>query len=469
VHRVTLPLLLLVACGGEETEPTAATSEATWHADVAPVVASRCGSCHQPDGIGPFPLTTYAEVVAMAGPVEHSITSGSMPPWQGGDDCNEYSNDTSLRPDEKELLLDWLAGGTPEGDAASAAPLAERPPFQADLLLPLPEPYTPTREPDDYRCQLVEWPLDETAWITGLAVEPDQQAIVHHTIVFAVAAETAEQYRGYDAAEDGPGYTCFGGPFPASEDHVDRSDWSIADLQEAVASGEFEPGLGGARWLGAWVPGAPSGAFPEGTGLRMEPGELLVVQMHYNTQSAVPVADRSSVAVQVADAVEREAVAAPLADLGWLTGIDLLGGPMTIPAGADDVSHTFRARADSPYFDSARDVLGLGSADPLVIHNVGHHMHLLGKTGHQSVAHADGSETCLLDIPAWDFGWQGGFALAEPVAMQPDDELVLTCSWDNSQANQPEVDGEQQPTRDVAWGEGSTDEMCLSTLYLTGP
>ena len=57
--------------------------------------------------------------------------------------------------------------------------------------------------------------------------------------------------------------------------------------------------------------------------------------------------------------------------------------------------------------------------------------------------------------------------VTEPVVLQPDDELVLTCSWDNSQANQPEVNGEQQASQDVAWGEGSTDEMCLSTLYLT--
>jgi len=463
-----LPLALTACSGGGDPEPSSTASDVTWHADVAPVMAARCGGCHQSDGIGPFPLTTYDEVAAVAGPVELSITSGSMPPWQGADDCNDYANDYSLSDEEEDMLLDWLAAGAPEGDAASAAPIEPLPPFQADLLLQLPEPFTPVQEPDDYRCQLIEWPLDETAWITGIAVEPDQQAIVHHTIVFAVPAEAADTFRAYDEAEAGPGYTCFGGPAPAIDDGVDRSDWSLTDLQAAILSGEYDPGMGAARWLGAWVPGVQARGLPAGTGLRMAPGELLVVQMHYNTQSAAPVSDQSSVALRIADSVEREAVAAPMADAGWVTGMDVLGGAMDIPADTDDVEHSLVAEAGGLYFQDARALLGLDDDDALVVHHVGHHMHLLGKTGRQVVRHADGSETCLVDIPDWDFGWQGGFTLAEPVVLRPDDELVLSCSWDNTQANQPSVDGAQQATRDVAWGEGSTDEMCLSTLYLTG-
>jgi hypothetical protein len=36
-------------------------------------------------------------------------------------------------------------------------------------------------------------------------------------------------------------------------------------------------------WLGAWVPGSSGGALPEGTGMRVEPGSKIVVQMHYHT------------------------------------------------------------------------------------------------------------------------------------------------------------------------------------------
>jgi len=201
----------------------------------------------------------------------------------------------------------------------------------------------------------------------------------------------------------------------------------------------------------------------------MEPGDLLIVQMHYNTNTAAPVADHSSLGVRVSESVEREALVLPFTNIGWATGIDLLGGSMDIPANETYVFHETSELGDSAYLDYVREELGLDMASPLVIHQVGHHMHLLGKTGRQELRHADGSSTCLVDVPDWDFSWQGGFALAEPVTIQADDEVYLSCSWDNSPANQPEVNGEIQQSRDVAWGEGSTDEMCLSTLYLTAP
>jgi len=43
--------------------------------------------------------------------------------------------------------------------------------------------------------------------------------------------------------------------------------------------------------------------------------------------------------------------------------------------------------------------------------------------------------------------------------------LRLTCRYDNSPDNQPIVNGEQVAPRDVRWGEGTLDEMCL--LYMT--
>ncbi len=469
MSRRPLPLaFLLTACSAEPLSDTGAPA-LTWHRDAAPVVAAKCGGCHVDGGIGSFALTTHAEVAALAGPVENAIASGAMPPWQGGDDCNDYRNDFSLSDQEKALLLAWLADGAPEGDPADAAAIEPRAQLQVDLELPLPEPYTPTREPDDYRCQLVDWPLSGTSWITGLEVQPDQADIVHHAIVFAASASQAELFRDMDAQEDGPGYTCFGGPTNGQSDGLDLSELSLEELTELLESGEVDLSGGGTRWLGAWVPGVEAAPLPEGTGLRMDEGDVLIVQLHYNTQSADPTPDHSVVGVQVADSVERPAMVLPFTDLGWVTGLDTLGGAMDIPAGAAEVVHDTSAPVDGRYFDAARNTLGLPEDSDLLVHQAGHHMHLLGTTGHQEIRHADGDSTCLVDVPDWDFSWQGGFALAEPARIEAGDELYLRCSWDNSADNQPIVDGAVQEPRDVAWGEGSTDEMCLSTLFLTGP
>jgi len=461
-------LPLIVACGGQSDAEKAPSY--TWHRDASSVIVEKCAGCHVDGGIAPFSLTTHAEVAALTGPIENSISSGSMPPWQGGDDCNSYSNDFSLAPTEKEMLLAWLEQGAVEGDPKDAPAATETPEaFALDVELVLPEPYTPVMEPDDYRCQLIEWPLEETSWITGFRVVPDQTSIVHHTIVFAVGADDIETYREMDAADPAPGYTCFGSPSSVEGigESQDLEDLTLPEMYALLESGELD-GFGGIRWIGGWVPGAPTNPAPEGTGLRMEPGDLVIVQMHYNTQSAAPVADQSMVGFQVASSVEREATMVPFTDPGWVTGLDLLGGPMYIPSGASDVYHETVIEGNNPYFGVVREELGLPDGAPLEIHSAAHHMHLLGATGSQRVRHATGEETCLVDIPNWDFGWQGGFDLEKPVVFREEDSLVLGCSWDNSPENQPIVEGQAQTTQDVVWGEGSTDEMCLATFYVTG-
>ena len=40
------------------------------------------------------------------------------------------------------------------------------------------------------------------------------------------------------------------------------------------------------RWLGAWVPGTDAGDLPEGTGIRVEAGSKLLLQVHYNSDTS---------------------------------------------------------------------------------------------------------------------------------------------------------------------------------------
>jgi hypothetical protein len=82
-------------------------------------------------------------------------------------------------------------------------------------------------------------------------------------------------------------------------------------------------------------------------------------------------------------------------------------------------------------------------------------MHQLGKSARLSILRDGGDEECLLDIPAWDFHWQGGYALAETVRFEPGDKIHLECTWDNPTMEQ------------VTWGEGTGDEMCLGGFYYT--
>ena len=65
----------------------------------------------------------------------------------------------------------------------------------------------------------------------------------------------------------------------------------------------------------------------------------------------------------------------------------------------------------------ALSTLGVEFGDPIVIHSASHHMHELGTSQTSTMRHADGTESCLLDIPDWDFNWQGAYKLVEPVVL----------------------------------------------------
>lgn len=443
MSRHPIVLTLVLACnptdegspleGGDGSSSGGAEAlQYTYHRDVAPILASKCVSCHSPGNIGPFSLETLAEAVMWAPALAAATEQGSMPPWPPDGDCNAYAHDRSLSEAQQAAIVGWAGLGSPEGDPAEAPPAAELPPaIEYDLQLQLPVAYTPTIAPDEYRCFVLDWPEEERRFVTGFAVRPGEPAIVHHVITFIAPPAQVSAYTELDAADPDPGYLCYGGP------------------------GGGRPG-----WLGAWVPGGSGGALPEGTGVRIEPGSKLVVQVHYHTiPGAGP--DRSTLALRTAGAVDHEAFMLPVTNPLWVTGSE----PMRIPAGEAEVRHAFSVdlSAALPLFAPSS---GLPAGQSLLLHAVGLHMHTLGVSGSITIAGAAG-DRCALAIPRWDFGWQGNYLLREPMRVVAGDELTIECAWDNSPGHQPIVDGVRQPPREVLWGEGTGDEMCLGTVLVT--
>ncbi len=397
--------------------------EVTYWTDIKPILDGRCVACHHDGGIGPFTLETYEDAAAWAVASLAAIDSGAMPPWPPADGCNSFVGVRELTADQVETLATWIDLQTPEGDPATqGAPLPDVAPglSRVDASIPMPEAYTPVQSPDDYRCFLVDWPAeyDTTTYVTGFRAVPGDDAIVHHVIAFLATPDQKDAYAELDAAEDGPGYTCFGGTGGPSR-----------------------------TWLGGWAPGSAGTDLPEGLGLEVPPGSQVILQVHYNTTSAAPAPDLTAVEFKVDAEVETVAHVMPWTDPSWLAP-----GGMMIPAGDADVAHAF---------DYDPTTLAGG---PLVVWSAALHMHQLGRAGTLSVTRASGETECLLQIDDWDFHWQGSYGFVDPIRIEPGDELHLECHWDNSAANQA---GSAEP-KDVQWGEGTGDEMCLGVL-LTAP
>src|SRR5262249_33124216 len=121
----------------------------TFTRDVAPIVWSRCATCHRPGEIGPFSLITYDDVKRRATQIAAVTARRVMPPWKPQPGKGEFQDARRLSDRELETLQDWIADGAPEGAAADLPPPpsslgASNTTWQLgtpDLIVSMPQPY----------------------------------------------------------------------------------------------------------------------------------------------------------------------------------------------------------------------------------------------------------------------------------------------------------------------------------------
>jgi hypothetical protein len=427
-HRAPLALVLvalLPACSGgaDESLPPA---ELGYFEDIKPIVDAKCAGCHVAGGIAPFPLTSFDQVSSAKRSVSSAVATRRMPPWLAAPGCSTYADDRSLSDAQIATITRWVEQGAPAGDSKrEGKPLdvgSSHALSRVDRSLAPLETFTASASSDEYRCFVLDWPETATTFVTGFRANPDDRRSVHHAIAFVASPEQVPAIEALDQADPGPGYPCYGGP-------------------QAAAS-----------WLGVWTPGSFGADFPEGTGIRVDPGSKVILQVHYSPQNGPPRPDRSSIDVKLDPSVGKEAWIQPWFDPSWYGD-----GVMAIPAGKAEVSY-------SVAYDPT---LFITKGKPVLMYTAGLHMHALGKRGKITLERGDKSSECLLDIPRWQFHWQGAYGFETPRLIRPGDRISQECHWDNSAANQPVVNGIKQPPHDVDWGEAATDEMCLGGFYLT--
>jgi uncharacterized membrane protein len=86
------------------TAPTECPDPMPRYADVEPIIARRCVTCHSDTSTGPWPLTTYQDVVDWWDVIRGEVLRCSMPPPDSGQ---------SLTSGESQLILEWIRCNSP--------------------------------------------------------------------------------------------------------------------------------------------------------------------------------------------------------------------------------------------------------------------------------------------------------------------------------------------------------------------
>ncbi len=474
VGALVLPLLGALLLRGSPAE--AGTSAAPSFArDVAPIIRDKCAGCHRLGGIAPFPFRTAKDVASRAPLIASAIRERRMPPWPPGSRSPALVGQAqrTLTSRQRDTILRWISSGARVDARTVGSPSAavSKPRLGETVRkLTLPVAYTPHAAPgvtDDYRCFLVDPKLDQDSFVTAARIEPDQAAVVHHVILFSVPAASLAGAKRLDAAAAGAGWSCFGG----------------TGIPAPPGSGPGA-GLDDAPWITAWAPGWGTDRFRDGTGVRLEAGSQVVMQVHYNLLNGRK-PDRSSAVLTTVPAsaglraVETMLLPAPIE----LPCTKSESGPLCDRTAAlFDLVEKYGQDAG---FAPAGLLLLCGKSAtkpptgavsfcdrritaPTTVQAVAGHMHLLGRSIRVDLNPGTPRARVLLDIPAWDFHWQAVYQLAKPVRVGPGDVVRVTCRHDAALRRLAQPASARTP-RYTMWGEGTTDEMCLGILQVTRP
>ena len=382
----TLTLVHPVDAGEITQEPV------TFSRDVAPILHEHCVVCHRPGAIGPFSLTTFADVRIRAQAVADATLRRVMPPWQPDPEFSRFQSERLLTDAEIEVLQRWAATGTAEGDSADAPSL---PQFDDGWQLGEPDlVITPTTaftleagSAAVYRNFTMPTSLTERRWVKVVDLRPGSTGVIHHARILLDATGEAQDA---DAEDPQPGY---GGMMvdPAGFPEGHFLGWSFGQVPTVISDALSWP---------------------------LDPGTDIVLQLQLRPGDA-PVDVQPSIGFYFSDAAP---TFTPIS-------IRLNSKTINIPAGA--ANHVVENQYRLPV-----------AADVLAVYP---HAHFLGKQVEGTATLPDGRTVPLIRINDWDLNWQDEYRFVEPIHLPADTVLRMRFVLDNSSDNPRNPSSPPQP------------------------
>lgn len=447
---------------GDSDTPKIDYAKVNFSEHIAPIIHKNCTPCHQGENsIGPLPLVTLEHMQLYGDLVKQSIQERTMPPTgiNASGDCRTFTEETYyLTDDQIELISAWMDNNMPPGDLSKVPKVVEDKLAieKPDAILRMPVAYTPNPglgSVDDYRCFIVDPGNKETVYMSDLEVVPGDPRVVHHAMLFVPNGIIGEGVAlAKDLLSPGPGYACDGSAGTPSNI---LSIWAPGgmDMLETIDPEDGEP-----------------------MGIEIPAGRKLVLQMHYNTEAG-QFPDQTEIRIKYA---KRSDGKKPK-KLKWMliTNLALMLPPLlpNVPAIGIPQPMIYNKFIHNAYTQQtvinpllfpimALDGIISFWINPLpipqdwTVYASTGHMHLAGrkiklnKFGLSGLLEP-GNNTCMLDVPNYDFNWQMAYRYEKPFKVAAGDLLQLNCNYDTRDRFLPTI-----------LGEGTNDEMCFAFLLV---
>ena len=400
--------VLAIVVAGASAIDAAAQPSVTFSRDVAPILYSRCASCHREGGDGPFSLLTYDEVRGRARTIGQVTRARYMPPWKPTPESAAIAGDRRLSEVELRTITSWIESGMARGDDRDLPPLPSDTRGWAgnvpDLIVQLPE-YTLRADGGDvFRNFVVPAKLSRLRYVTGWQFRPGTPGIHHANI----RLDTTPASRRLDDSDPSPGYEGI-----------------------ILHSADFPDG----HFLG-WTPGQRL-VVDEQTAWPLPANTDLVIQLHMRP-TGKPETVAPMIGLYLSDTPP--AVRPVMLRLGRQH--------LAIPAG--ESHHVVRDQFVLPVAVEAHAALA--------------HAHYRARALRVWAELPDRTRRPLLAIDDWDPAWQERYAFRSPVALAAGTTVHLEYTFDNSTGN---VRNPTVPPQRAEWGWRTIDEMGDVWLQLT--
>ena len=455
-------LSAMTALGTEIPSPSVRSDQAavTFNKDVLPILQNNCQVCHRPGEVAPMSFLTYESTRPWAKAIKAAVLSKKMPPWFADPHVGEFRNAPKLTEKDAETLSAWADSGAREGDAAAKPPAAQWADgwrIKPDVVVSMPiNQLVAAKGPGEVMEYFVPNPFKEDTWVSSIEIRPGDPSVVHHVIVQIPESNNA----GRVVSKTGVVNGVQDGQALASVRLQELAQQEAVFKKALVDSAAFIGQLG--QRGGASVPSSYNDQF-------VRQRERQTGQGHFMTMEAVYAPGTSPLDFRFSDSARLVKAGAPIRIEVHYTpngketrdqtqiGFTLAKSPAQRRFVIMAPEHLVDSRKPIPPGVSNYETSGeiTFNQDAELVWFMPH-MHLRGKDMSFRLYYADGREQTVLNA-RFNFNWQLGYEVKEPIKVTPGTRMVVTAHHDNS-ANNP---FSPAPDSAVTWGDLTGQEMML--------